>query len=99
MGVNLLSLKKIHFSSASAFSYRSDLGLVCMSRLSSYPASLLLCAVGVAVQAGESGSRWHRLARLVPAASVAESSGITLTLLVQDGVQSERQRDALHGFL
>lgn len=55
----------------------------------SYPASLLLGAVGVAVQAGEDGARWHQFAGLVPAVSVTESSGVALTLLVQDGVQSE----------
>lgn len=57
----------------------------------SYPASLLLGAVGVAVQAGEDGARRHQLAGLVPAVSVAESGGIALTLLVQDRVQSGTQ--------
>lgn len=55
--------------------------------MSSYPPSLLLGAVGVAVQAGEDGARRHQLAGLVPAVCVAQSSGVALTLLIQDGVQ------------
>lgn len=58
----------------------------------SYPASLFLGAVGVAVEAGEDGARRHQLAGLVPAVCVAQSSGVALTLLIQDGVQSGRQR-------
>lgn len=62
---------------------------------SSYPPSLLLGAVGVAVQAGEDGARRHQLAGLVPAVCVAEPSGVALTLLIQDGVQSGRRRQRL----
>lgn len=58
---------------------------------SPYPASLLLGAVGVAVEAGEDGARRHQLTGLVPAVGVAEPGGVTLTLLIQDGVQSGRQ--------
>lgn len=53
----------------------------------SYPAALLLGAVGVAIQAGENGARGHQLAGLVPAVSVAQPSGVALALPVQDGVQ------------
>ena len=41
----------------------------------------------MAVQAGEDGARWHHLAGLVPAMSVAEPGGVALTLLIQDGIQ------------
>lgn len=64
--------------------FKSQCGFV----RSSYPTSLLLCAVGVAVQAGEDGAWWHQLTGLVPATGVAQPSGVILTLLIQDGVQS-----------
>lgn len=53
---------------------------------SSYPSSLLLCAVSVAVEAGENGTCWHLLTGLIPFVGVAEASGVTLTLFIQDGV-------------
>ena len=57
----------------------------------SYPPSLLLCAVRVAVQTGEDGAGWHHLAGLVPAVGVTQAGGVALALLIQDGVQSGRQ--------
>ena len=59
----------------------------------SYPSALLLGAVGVAVEAGEHGARGHHLAGLVPAVGVAQAGGVTLALLIQDGVQPARQRE------
>lgn len=66
---------------------------VCVLLASSYPATLLLGAVGVAVQAGEDGARRHQLTGFVPAVGVAEPGGVALTLLVQHGVKSVRQRE------
>lgn len=39
------------------------------------------------IQAGEYGPGWHHLIGLIPAMSKAEPGGITLTFLVQDGIQ------------
>lgn len=69
---------------------------VCLFVTSSYPAALLLGAVGVAVQAGEDRARRHQLAGLVPAVCVTQSGGVALTLLVQDGVQPGGRREGLH---
>lgn len=67
----------------------------CVFVASPYPASLLLSAVGVAVQAGEDGARRHQLAGLVPAVCVAQPGSVALTLLVQDRVQSANQTDGV----
>lgn len=58
--------------------------------VSPYPSALLLCAIGMAIEAGEDGAQGHGLAGLVPAMGVAESGCVALALLVQDGVQSVR---------
>lgn len=61
--------------------------------LETHPASLLHRAIGVTVETGENGARWHCLTGLIPTVSVAESRRIALTFLVEDEIQPEGKRN------
>lgn len=52
-----------------------------------HPSALFFRAVGMAVQAGEDCPWWHGLAGLIPAVRVTQTSGVSLALPIQDGVQ------------
>ncbi len=68
-------------------------GILVRKSAQTHPPSLLHRAVGVAVQAGENGAGRHHFAGLVPGMSEAEPGSITLTFLIQDGIQPGTQSE------